>query len=166
MVDAMTARHGRPINRTRHRAATRPLRRVLALLVAGTFIAAGCAPATGQSAGTSTGIPSGIAGEAVARVCGGAASGDQGCRRHPVAATIVVIRVASRHRIATVHSDHRGRFRLDLPPGRYELQAHAPSALTWARAVVTRVRAHHITPVTITFVPRHPLPVTPAASSG
>ena len=59
-----------------------------------------------------------------------------------------------------------GGFRRDLPPGTYELRAHASSQLIWARTVTARVRAHQIKRATITFVPRHPLPVAPGSASG
>lgn len=145
------------------------LRRMSALLLAGMCLAAGCGSAAGQStpsAGSAAAPGSAIVGDAVALVCGGASSGGQGCRRHPVRATVVVLRLPSRRRVTTVRTDGRGRFQVDLARGSYQLQAHASGALIWARVVTARVRPHRVTRVTVTFVPRHPLPVAAGAAAG
>lgn len=160
MVDAMT------------------LGRASAILLVAVLLGAGCGSATGQasSTGTGTGMPasapgsirpadSGIQGQAVGIVCGGASS-EHGCPRRPVVATIDVLRMPSKRRIVTVRTDHHGHFRRDLPPGTYELQAHTSSQLVWNRAISVRVRPHQFEHVTITFVPRHPLPVAPGSASG
>jgi hypothetical protein len=150
--------------------------RAAAILLAGVLLGAGCGSATGQASSTSTGLPaaesgsiraadSGIVGQTVGIVCGGASS-EQGCPRRPVVATIDVLRTPSRQRVATVRTDKRGHFRRNLPPGIYTLQAHASNQLIWARAVTVRVRRHQIKHATITFAPRHPLPVAPGSSSG
>jgi hypothetical protein len=145
MVENMTSRDGH-------------VRRLSALVFAGVFAAAGCGSATEQA--HSTGQPrSGIVGQSVALVCGGASSDGQGCRQHPVLATIEVLRTTSHERVTTVHSNRTGRFRVNLAPGTYRLQARNSNDLIWARAVTTRVLAHRITHATITFVPHHPLPV-------
>ena len=141
-------------------------RRVSALLLAGTFIVAGCGQATGGSGRTSTAPRSGIVGDTVARTCGGAPASGQGCRNRPVTATVVVLRLPSHKAIATVHTDRRGSFRLALRPGRYQLQARASSQLLWAPAVTARVLSAQVSRVTVLFVPRHPLPVAPKAASG
>ena len=158
MVDAMT------------------LGRASAVLLVGMFLSAGCGSATGPTASTGTGAQpagsrsirsadSGIAGQTVGIVCGGPAS-EHGCPRRPVIATIDILRLPSRQRIATVRTDNRGHFHRNLPPGTYTLQAHASSQLIRARPVTARVRPHQIEHATITFVPRHPLPVAPASASG
>jgi hypothetical protein len=160
MVDAMT------------------LGRASAMLLVGVFLGAGCGSATGKAVSTRTasGVQptglrsirsgdSGIVGQTVSIVCGGPSS-EQGCPRHPVVATIDVLRMPSQQRVATVRSDNHGRFHRNLPPGTYVLQAHASSQLIWTRAVTERVRPHHFEHATITFVPRHPLPVAPGSSSG
>jgi hypothetical protein len=146
---------------------------VMALLLAGTFLAAGCGSAAGDSTqpSTATGAASthgrsGIAGEAVALVCGGASSGGQSCRHPPVPATVVVLSMPSEQQIATVQTDSSGRFRVDLPPGNYKLQARTSSIQIWARPVTAIVRRHQVAHVTLTFVPRHPLPVAPGAAAG
>jgi len=167
------------------------LRRASAVLVVAVLTGAGCGSATGQAAQTSTAAQaastgtttgsrsagtgstpsggagrSGIAGQAVAVVCGGASSGAQGCPHRPVLATIAVLRMPSARLIATVGTDSRGRFRLNVPPGKYELRAHTPSHLIWARVVTTRVLPHQIRRTIVTFVPRHPPPIVPGAASG
>ena len=154
-------------------ARTRPaggVRWISAFLVAGMCLAAGCGSAAGESTQTGSAAvsapASGIVGHAVTLACGGASTGGEGCRRHPVRATVVVLRMPSRRRVATVRTDGSGRFQVDLAPGSYELQAHASGALIWARVVTARVRPHRITRATVTFVPRHPLPVAPGAASG
>jgi hypothetical protein len=152
MVDPMTRRGGP--------------RRTSALLLAATFIATGCGSATGASAGPSTTTRSGILGDAVARVCGGASSGGQGCRNRPVPATVVVVRLPSHATVATVHTDSRGGFRLHLPPGRYQLRARTSNQQLWARVLTARVRSHQMTRATVVFVPRHPLPLSSGAPSG
>lgn len=166
------------------------LRRASAMLLVGIFVTAGCASAAGQATRTSTaahaaatsktpgspatgsqpaqsagGGPSGIAGRAVGIVCGGPSS-EQGCPRRPERATIDVLRMPSGRRIATVRTDHGGHFRLDLPPGAYELRARTSSFLVWARVVTIRVLPHRIKHTIVTFVPRHPLPVAPGSASG
>lgn len=160
MVDAMTRQYDRSI-------------RVLVLLLAGTFVVAGCGSAAGDStqtqhatAGASTHGRSGIVGDAVSLICGGASSGERGCRHHPVPATVVVLRMPSEQQITTVQSDSSGRFRVDVPPGTYKLQAHTSSVQLWARPVTASVRRHQVVHVTVTFVPRHPLPVAPGSAPG
>jgi hypothetical protein len=121
------------------------LRRVSALLLAGFFVAAGCGSATDQVTHTSTatqaaststtpgsqvtgsgstpsgdGGPSGIAGQAIAVICGGPSS-EQRCLHRPVLATIDVLTMPPQRRTATVRTDDRGHFRIDLPPGAYDL---------------------------------------------
>ena len=141
--------------------------RRLAPLLVGICLAAGCGSAAGQSTGAAASAPrSGIQGDTVSLICGGASSGGQGCQRHPVKATVVVRRLPSRRTVATVRSDGSGRFAVDLPPGSYQLQARASGALIWARVVSARVRRHRITRVTVSFVPRHPLPAASGAASG
>lgn len=98
-------------------------------------------------------------------VCGGPSS-DQGCPRRPVIATIDVLRMPSEQRIATLGTDNRGHFRRNLPPGTHELRACTSSQLVWARVVTIRVLPHRTEHTTITFAPRHPLPVAPEAASG
>lgn len=168
MVDAMSRPNGRLFARRRTRA-TGALRRVSALLV-GVFFAAGCGSAAGQAAGSapaqSAGQRSGIAGQAVILVCGGASIDGQGCRRHPVTGTILVRRMPSRRQVAAVRTDAKGSFRVELAPGVYQLQARAASSAAVARVVTVRVRPHLITRATVTLVPRHPLPVAPGGVSG
>lgn len=164
-------------------------RRLLALLSVGLFVTGGCGTASRPAAYTSTagqpataststgpqasgsgssaaasGGPSGIAGQTVAIACGGPSS-VRGCRR-PVIATIEVLRMPSEQRIATVRTDNRGHFRRNLPPGTYELRAHTSNQLVWARVITARVLPHQIKRTTITFVPRHPLPIAPGSASG
>ncbi len=170
----MTRRHDRVgvsgLEKTAGRTSNGLLGRSLALLSVGMFVTAGCGSATSQdtqtstaaraaSTGTTAGLPpagsgairsadSGIAGQAVAIVCGGPSS-EQGCPRRPVIATIDVLRMPSQQRIATVRTDNRGHFRRNLPPGTYELRAHTASCLIWARVVMTRVLQHQIKHTTI-----------------
>jgi hypothetical protein len=173
MVDAMSRLNARLAARRRTRA-TGDLRRASALLLAGVFVAAGCGSAAGETASStpgsapahSAGHRSGIAGQAVILVCGGASAGSQGCRRHPVTATIAVRRMPSQRHITTVRTDAAGRFQVDLPPGVYQLQAHASSSAALARVVTVRVRPHQVARAAVTLVPRHPLPLAPAAPSG
>ena len=163
------------------------LRRASAMLLVGIFLSAGCGSATGQDTQTSTavraaststtaGLPrarsrsirsadSGIVGQTVGIVCGGPSS-EQGCPRRPVIATIDILRMPSEQRIATVRTDNRGHFRRNLPPGTYELRARTSNQLVWARLVTARVLPHQTKHTTITFVPRHPLPVAPGSASG
>jgi hypothetical protein len=160
MVDAMT------------------LGRASAMLLVGVFLGAGCGSATGQAVSTGTVAraqgtgrgsirsgDSGLAGQTVSIVCGGASS-EQGCPRHPVTATVDILRVPSEQRVATVRTDSHGNFRRNLLPGTYKLQAHTSSQLVWARAVTVRILPHQTKQTTITFVPRHPLPIAPGSSSG
>lgn len=166
------------------------LRLASAVFLAGILLSAGCGSANGQATRTTTAVPaasagptsgaepagsragrsgdrdpSGIAGQTVAVVCGGPAT-DQGCPQRPVAATIDVLGTPSGRRVATVHTGNLGRFRLDLRPGTYKLEAHTTSQAVWARVVTMRVLPHQIRHTTITFVPRHPLPVAPGPASG
>jgi hypothetical protein len=162
------------------------LRRASAMLLVGGLLGAGCGSATGQVAQTSTavraastgtpaGLPpaasgsirsadSGVVGQTVGIVCGGPSS-EQGCPRRPVIATIDILRMPSEQRIATVRTDNRGLFRRNLPPGTYKLQAHASSQTIWARAITVQIITHQIKHTTITFAPRHPLPVAPGPPS-
>jgi hypothetical protein len=164
------------------------LSRPLAPLLVGLFVATGCGSVSGQPTRASTATlaastttipdqtagvpsasiagdgPSGIAGQAVAIVCGGPSS-EQGCPHHPVLATIYVLRMPSRRRIATVRTDKQGRFRVDIAPGTYQLQARASSSLIWARVITTQVLVHQVKHATLTFAPRHPLPVAPGSAS-
>ncbi|MGN6867218.1 MAG: hypothetical protein ACTHMY_02325 [Solirubrobacteraceae bacterium] len=154
------------------------LGRASAIVFVAIFLGAGCGSATGDAPSTSStsGLQpagsrsirsgdSGIVGQTVGIVCGGASS-EQGCPRHPVTATIDILRMPSAQRIATVRTDNHGNFRRNLPPGTYQLQAHAPSQMIWARAVTVRILTHQIKHTTITFVPRHPLPLAPGSASG
>lgn len=154
------------------------LGRASALFLVGVFLSAGCGSATGDSASTRTASAlqparftsirsgdSGLAGQTVGIVCGGPAS-EQGCPRRPVVATIDILRMPSQRPIATVRTDSRGHFRRNLLPGTYSLHAHTSSQLVWARAVIVRILTHQIKQTTITFVPRHPLPVAPGSASG
>jgi hypothetical protein len=152
------------------------LGRASAMWLAAICLGAGCGSATGQTTPASGGsqptgarsirsADSGIVGQTVVLVCGGASS-EQGCPRRPIVATIDVLRMPSGRRIATVRTDSRGHFRRNLPPGTYELRAHASSQLFWARAVTVRILTHQIKHATITFAPRHPLPVAPGSASG
>jgi hypothetical protein len=185
MVDAMTPGRARPARvcdgKQLARRTSTDLVRAAAIALVGVFLGAGCGSATGQAASTSrtTGLqpagfsstrlagsdPSGIDGQTVAIVCGGPSS-EHGCPRRPVVATIDVLRMPSEQHIATVRTDKHGHFQRDLPPATYELRAHASSQLIWTRDVTARVRPHQIKRTTITFVPRHPLPVTPGSASG
>ena len=152
---------------------TRPdLRRASAIAFVGICLSAGCGAATGQGTRTSTAVEaastirsaeSGIAGQTIVIVCGGPAS-EQGCPRRSVVATIDVLRMPSAQRIATVRTDNRGHFRRNLPPGTYRLHARTSALLIWARAVTVRVPPHRLTYTTITFAPRHPLPVAPGSA--
>lgn len=157
------------------------LRRASAMLLAGTLLSAGCGSAIRQTTQTSTAtraasigttagfqsagsrsIRSGdsdIVGQTVGIVCGGPSS-EQGCPRRPVIATIDIVRLPAQQHIATIRTDNRGNFRRNLQPGTYKLQAHASSQLTWARPVTVRILTHQTKHTTITFAPRHPLPVT------
>jgi len=148
------------------------------MLLVGVFLSAGCASASGDSTSTraaSASQParfssirsgdSGLAGQTVGIVCGGPSS-EQGCPRRPVVATIDVLRMPSQQLIATLRTDSRGHFRRNLLPGTYKLQAHTASQLVWARAVTVRILTHQIKQTTITFVPRHPLPLAPGSASG
>lgn len=65
-----------------------------------------------------------------------------------------------------MRTDATGRFRADLAPGVYQLQARASRSVAVARVVTVRVRPHLVTRTTVTLVPRHPLPVTPAGPAG
>lgn len=138
--------------------------RLSAVFLLGILIGAGCGSATGQTR-TADDRPSGVAGQTVALVCGGPAS-EQGCARRPVAATIDVLRMPSARRVDTVHTDSRGHFRIDVPPSTYKLQARTSTQLIRVGTVTTRVLPHKIKHVTITFAPRHPLPVAPGSASG
>ena len=80
-------------------------------------------------------------------------------------ASIYVLRMPSLRRIATVRTDKQGHFRVDVAPGTYQLQARASSSVIWARVVTTQVLAHQIKYTTVTFAPRHPLPVAPGSAS-
>lgn len=157
------------------------------MLLVGIFLSAGCGSAAGHGTQTSTAVrdastgttaglqptgshsirsgDSGIAGQTVAIICGGPSS-EQGCPRRPVIATIDVLQMPSEQRIATLRTDSRGHFRRNLPPGTYELRAHTSNQLVWARVVTTRVLPHQTEHVTVTFGPRHPLPVAPGSASG
>ncbi len=157
------------------------------MLLVGVFLVAGCGSASGEGTRTSAAVraastgktagsqpagsrspvsaDSGIVGQSVGLVCGGQFS-EQGCPRRPVVATVDILRLPSQQHIATVRTDNRGHFRRNLPPGTYRLQAHASSQLVWARAVTVQILTHQIRHTTITFVPRHPLPVAPGSASG
>lgn len=160
--------------------------RASAMLLVAIFLSAGCGSATGQatqtsvaaraaSTGTTAGLQpagyrsirsgdSGIVGQTVGIVCGGPSS-EQGCPRRPVVATIDVLRMPSEQHIATLRTDTRGHFRRNLPPGTYKLEAHASSQMIWALAITVRIPPRQIKHTTITFAPRHPLPVAPGSAS-
>jgi hypothetical protein len=157
---------------------TMALGRASAMLLVGVFLSTGCGSVTGQAASKSTAsgvrpagftsirsADSAVAGQTVGIVCGGPSS-EQGCPRRPVVATIDIRRLPSQQQIATIRTDSRGHFRRNLPPGNYTLQAHTSSQLVWARAVTVRILTHATRQTTITFVPRHPLPVAPGSASG
>lgn len=154
------------------------LGRASAIVLVAIFLGAGCGSATGDAPSTSStsglqpassrsirSADSGIVGQTVAFVCGGPSS-EQGCPRRPVVATIDILRLPSQQRIATVRTDNRGNFRRNLVPGAYRLQAHSSSQMIWARAVTVQVLRHQFKRTTITFAPRHPLPVAPGSGSG
>jgi hypothetical protein len=152
---------------TRRPWAARNLRPASALLVAGMILGAGCGSASSQSSVTSTAspavstanAPSGITGRALAVVCPGADVGAQSCPRRTAVATIVVVGLPSRQRVATARTSAAGWFRVDLPPGAYELDPRPTGTLLWARPVEARVLAHRLTRVTLRLMLRHPLPL-------
>jgi uncharacterized protein YceK len=109
---------------------------------------------------------SGIVGQAVSSQCPGQAASDPGCRERPVRAKIEVLRLPDRVTAASVATDSAGRFSLSVRPGNYELVPRTSGVLLWARAVHTRVAAKERAHVVVTFLPRHPLPVSPAAVGG
>lgn len=182
MVDAMAPGRAHPGRASGRRSmvsrASPDLRRASALVLVGILLSAGCGSASGQTGRTPTAVqaaatgsarpanggPSGIGGQTVAIVCGGVSS-DQGCPQHPVVATIDVLRMPSRRHIATVHTDSRGHFRLNLAPGSYELRAHSSIQLV-APPTTARVLPRQIKHTVITFASRHPLPVAPGSASG
>jgi len=162
------------------------VRRTAALLLLGLGAATGCGSATSQpaqssavsQAGSSTAAPgtqytesqgtsrqSGITGQTVAVICEGASPGKQGCPRHPMIATVAVVRVPSKRRVASTRTDRTGHFRLELPPGTYQLLATSSDFLLWALPLTTRVLPHQMTRTTVNFGLRHPLPVTAGPSS-
>jgi len=72
----------------------------------------------------------------------------------------------SQQRIATVRTDTHGDFRRNLLPGDYRLQAHSASQMIWARPVTVQILRHQFKRTTITFAPRHALPIAPGSASG
>jgi hypothetical protein len=106
--------------------------------------------------------PSGITGHAVVAICTAADASDQSCPHRPVLAFIEVLRLPSQHLVATARTNPAGWFRVEVPPGPYELRAHAAGVILWARPVTTRVLPHRVTDATLRLLPRHPLPVVPA----
>jgi hypothetical protein len=74
--------------------------------------------------------------------------------------------MSSEQRIATIRTDTRGNFRRNLLPGDYRLQARGSNQMIWARAVTVRILRHQFKRTTITFAPRHPLPIAPGSASG
>jgi hypothetical protein len=162
--------------RSARRAWARDLRCTSALLAVGVLAGGGCGsvrsdstPATAGSSSASTAAPaapaskargsSGIIGRAVVTVCAGADAGSQGCPLRPVLATIDVLQPSSQHRVASVRASRAGWFRIVLPPGSYQVRAHAAGVLLWARAIPTQVVAHHFARLTLRLIVRHPLPV-------
>ena len=85
------------------------------------------------------------------------------CRERPVRATIKVMRLPSRDRVATVATDETGRFRVDVAPGSYQLMSRTAGFLMLASDVYVSVRADSRVHVVVTFRPRHPLPVSAGA---
>jgi hypothetical protein len=74
------------------------------------------------------------------------------CEERPVQADVRVLQVRSGRVVATVRSTAEGRFRIELPAGRYELQALRPadrSAAGPPRLVV--VRPHELSEATLQF---------------
>jgi hypothetical protein len=132
-------------------------------------VVAGAVVAVSLLAGPAGGAPlsavpasaSGITGQAVSVVCSGASSGAQACPERPVRATIGVVRLSSKRRVATVRTDASGRFRVLLAPGVYELSSSTTGASLTARPIDTQVRAQRLTRVTVWFYPRHLPPVAP-----
>jgi hypothetical protein len=173
------------------RSATRTIYGTLGVLLLGVLALSGCGSSLGQrtaqspaaasrSASTSVGIGgtavsqrgrrggqrSGIVGQAVSSRCAGQAADNPGCRERPVRATIEILRLPSRAETASVSTDYAGRFRLSVPPGNYELVARTSGFLLLARGMRLRVHASELAHVVVTFFPRHPLPVGPAAVGG
>jgi hypothetical protein len=119
----------------------------------------GLAAAAAPGASAASAGRSGITGRAVTIVCPGTPPSGQTCPRRAVRATVQVVRLPAKRRVATVHSTGTGSFSVDVAPGAYQLTA--TSAGFAASAVRATVHAHRFTRVTIIFVARHP----PAAAS-
>jgi hypothetical protein len=100
-----------------------------------------------------------VVGRTVITACGIAPAAAETCPARPVRATIDARRLPSRRRVATVHSDAAGRFRVTLPPGTYVLVARTTTSIESAQPVRATVRAGRLARVTVTFHLRHPPPV-------
>jgi hypothetical protein len=100
---------------------------MLCILLTATLSGCAATPAT-PSPATST--PTGITGQVVAgpqcpvqRV-----PPDSRCADRPTEATIQVVDTATGRTAATVRTTPDGRFRIELPPGRYQVQVLNPSS--------------------------------------
>lgn len=162
------------------------LRRSSVPVVASVFVATGCGSATGQqvlpkstagragSTATATAplirphkisrrqTHSGITGQAFSSACVVPSAGGHTCPRHPVRATIELLRAPSEHQIAVIETDEAGRFEINVPPGEYQLRARTAEILLFAPPMALRVRSDQFERVTVSFFLRHPLPVRPA----
>lgn len=107
---------------------------------------------------------SAISGRAVSSLCPILPAGEAACPRRPVQATITLLRLPGGHQLASVQTNRAGTFRLDVPPGSYELVARATNSLLFSRLVTVEVRAGRIEHLEIMFIHRHPLPVAAGAA--
>jgi hypothetical protein len=107
---------------------------------------------------------SGIAGQATDPQCSVPIAGQRSCARHPLTATIQVLRLPGRHQVATIHTGRHGRFRIALPAAAYELTGQTRNYSLVARPVTVRVHRDHFQHVMLDFFRRHPLPVGPGAA--
>jgi hypothetical protein len=140
-----------------------PFAGLAGVLVAGVVVAVSvlAGPAGGAPVRAVPAAASGIIGRAVSVACSGASSGGQACPERPVRATIEVVRLSSKRRVATVRTDASGRFRVLLAPGAYELRSGTTGAALLARPIDTQVRAQRLAQVIVWFYPRHPPLVAP-----
>lgn len=111
--------------------------------------------APGQSA---RGRRSGIAGQTADPQCGALIAGQRSCARHPLPATIQVLRLPARHQVATIHTGRQGHFRIALPAATYELTGQRRNYSLVARPMTVRVHRDHFEHVTLDFFRRQPLP--------